>query len=915
MNHIARARELKQVGLFSDALKVLAAAEVPSRERLAVDVLRMELLETTGEYEPARVLATNSLKSRHVNDADKSLCEYVLGRIDVELGKVQSGIAHFQRSALCAQQAKDIEAEFHARVQLFNVLFERLGPGGSTSLLSEIRALATKLGDPRCTAKLHLFVAAMEARRGLFSNARRHTSIARNLLQDFPHAYYEAFAENIALGISVMQSEFESARIHGHRAMELCERAGLALLFRASMGNLGSLYYALGDFDAAVEYLQRGLIDPSMRYFGPYGNAALEGLARVHLMQGHVDTCRELLERIDASVLTDEDRSSYVYREAELTRAYLLAKEHLIEEAIASTEAVVTLAARAGDALSVKKGSLAKAELCERFGLVSTSMAIIEGIAPSLIGDSPELFAQAEQTIACALLREGDRVAGQLHRDRASRICISLRSVAAERILDERWADAVKGDENVIHQSRLEGSPSSELATRRALHDLATVLAYSGRPEIVARELVDLINSTGSVYAIRATSGRQGDSEQTLASAGSVPEALRSVDDRTFEIGSDNDGTIRLAVKPKNDVDSIATINAIRILLNAIDELKNARHEREQRATLWPVEELPIEGDSSVISGHMRELMTYARRIAKTKVNVLITGESGTGKEILARAIHNFSDRADKPFVPFNCTAIPRDLLESQLFGHRRGAFTGADRDHAGIIRAAREGTLFLDEIGELSLDLQPKLLRFLESGEIAPLGETGPLTIDVRIVAATNMNLEDAVHAGRFREDLFYRLNVVRLSLRPLRERRDEIPTFVSHFVAHAADEFKKGHLTVPEETMERLLLYRWPGNVRQLHNELRRIVALAEPNSTITPEAINEDILGALPIFRRPGVNGSELSVSLRAKLLPTLSRIECEMIKAALKEHGGKVNAVAKALGISRKGLYLKRQRLGL
>jgi DNA-binding NtrC family response regulator len=136
-----------------------------------------------------------------------------------------------------------------------------------------------------------------------------------------------------------------------------------------------------------------------------------------------------------------------------------------------------------------------------------------------------------------------------------------------------------------------------------------------------------------------------------------------------------------------------------------------------------------------------------------------------------------------------------------------------------------------------------------------------------------------------------------------------------VNHFVARAAEEYKKGHLAVAEDTMERLLLYRWPGNVRQLHNELRRIVALAEPNSTITPEAIDENILGALPTFHRPGANGSELSISLRSKLLPTLARIECEMIRAALEEHGGKVNVVAKALGISRKGLYLKRQRLGL
>jgi DNA-binding NtrC family response regulator len=326
------------------------------------------------------------------------------------------------------------------------------------------------------------------------------------------------------------------------------------------------------------------------------------------------------------------------------------------------------------------------------------------------------------------------------------------------------------------------------------------------------------------------------------------------------------------------------------------------------------IEELPDDA-RAMISGRMRELMEQARRIARTKVNVLITGESGTGKEILARAIHDFSDRAGRPFVPFNCTAIPRDLLESQLFGHRRGAFTGADRDQLGLIRAAREGTLFLDEIGELGLDLQPKLLRFLESGEISPLGEPGSLTIDVRIVAATNTNLEDAVRAGRFREDLFYRLNVVRLSIPPLRERRDEIPGFVNHFVARAAEEFKKGQLRVADETMERLLLYRWPGNVRQLQNELRRMVALAEPDSALLPHAISEEILGALPIFRHALATGSEIAIGLHDKLAPTIARVEAEMIKAALRTYQGKVDAAATSLGISRKGLYLKRQRLGV
>ena len=308
--------------------------------------------------------------------------------------------------------------------------------------------------------------------------------------------------------------------------------------------------------------------------------------------------------------------------------------------------------------------------------------------------------------------------------------------------------------------------------------------------------------------------------------------------------------------------------------------------------------------------------MTMAKRVASTNVSVLVTGESGTGKEVVARAIHNYSERALKPFIPFNCTAVPREMLESQLFGHRRGAFTGAERDNPGVIRAARDGTLFLDEIGEMGLDLQPKLLRFLESGEICPLGESTPFRVNVRIVAATNSNLEALVREGRFREDLFYRLNVIRLSIRPLRERRDEIPGLIRHFIARAAEEFSKSQLRAADETIERLLLYSWPGNVRQLQNEIRRMVAFSEPNAVLTVSDISDDILSVTPAPVPISTSrGLEITVPLTEKLLPTLNRVEREMIKVALRDNLGRIDAAAKALGISRKGLYLKRQRLGL
>ena len=327
---------------------------------------------------------------------------------------------------------------------------------------------------------------------------------------------------------------------------------------------------------------------------------------------------------------------------------------------------------------------------------------------------------------------------------------------------------------------------------------------------------------------------------------------------RTLALGSARNRSVEVTVWPRTDIESTATLNALTLLLGTVRDLERAHAEREEQLALWPIEELAVEGDQAVVGGRLHELLSFARRIARTSVSVLITGESGTGKEILARAIHGYSARTDKPFIPFNCTAVPREMLESQLFGYRRGAFTGADRDNPGLIRAAKGGTLFLDEIGELSLDLQPKLLRFLESGEISPLGES-PLTVDVRIVAATNRNLEQLVQEGRFREDLYYRLNVIRLTIPPLRERRDEIPALVHHFLQRAAAEFSKGRVRVAEETMEHLLLYAWPGNVRQLQNEIRRMIAMADVDTILKPGAVSHDIRRAsdetCATKRRPG------------------------------------------------------------
>jgi DNA-binding NtrC family response regulator len=452
-------------------------------------------------------------------------------------------------------------------------------------------------------------------------------------------------------------------------------------------------------------------------------------------------------------------------------------------------------------------------------------------------------------------------------------------------------------------------------AAATTIGDIASIMLHAGQPGLVAREVVSLLDAAGCVRSATAEARAADGSLEVLAQAGEPRDGDQS-DRRRLRVCRERARDIDVILQAKPDWESSATVNAVDLLLATLHDLEQASVDREEQATLWPIDELPSEGGPVTI-GHMREMMTLARRVAGTDALVLITGESGTGKEILARAIHAHSARAHKPFIPFNCAAVPRDILESQLFGHRRGAFTGADRDHPGIIRGARDGTLFLDEIGELSLDLQPKLLRFLESGEICPVGESTPFLVDVRIVAATNANLEASMRDGRFREDLFYRLNVIRLPLKPLRERRDEIPALVNHFVMLAAEEFHKRQIRLSEETIERLLLHSWPGNVRQLQNEIRRMVALSDANAVLSPHAISPEILKATvaPGSVQPATGRLQITVPLTDRLNPTLARVEREMIRTALHDHHGKVEDAARALGISRKGLYLKRQRLGL
>ena len=297
------------------------------------------------------------------------------------------------------------------------------------------------------------------------------------------------------------------------------------------------------------------------------------------------------------------------------------------------------------------------------------------------------------------------------------------------------------------------------------------------------------------------------------------------------------------------------------------------------------------------VSAPIQRILQLVPRLADIDSTVLITGESGTGKEVLARAIHFSGNRRERSFVPVDCGSIPAGIIESELFGHAKGAFTGAAKESEGLIKQADKGTIFLDEVGELPLDMQTRLLRFLQEREIRPLGGSNPQTVDARVIAATNQKLEDMVEGKNFREDLYYRINVIKIDMPPLRERKDDIPLLLNHFIKKHAGGTQSSPSFSPE-AFDKLMEYRWPGNIRELENVIIQIMSLSHSDK-IGQEDLPPSIKSFTPVHTAPVDEGTPLSLEAYEKLA----------IERALKHCEGNIVQAARLLGVGKSTLYRK------
>ncbi|MGE0043017.1 MAG: sigma-54 interaction domain-containing protein [Vicinamibacterales bacterium] len=637
-----------------------------------------------------------------------------------------------------------------------------------------------------------------------------------------------------------------------------------------------------------------------------------------------------------------EDGWSYYALWHCLTRVRWLIRTGKAAEAVALAEEALPRIERMADRNLLERMQLLAAEALARAGRPAEGAAL-HARAVRQNPDPPlEMIAEAARVSGClaatgapgaalpAFARAG-RILAVLghrtaHREVTANAAAALAATGAAPVSASAWLapDQLPASTGALPPATTgdHALPDPRPAGARSLEAAAALMDLARHPPLAGRELIDLLAEAGAAdeAVLAEQTGEAGwrpvawSARTTAARAAALALDPSAV---VLPLGSYRDHDYAVLVPSPASPARRATLLAIERVLAGATALHDAALRERDRAALWPEPSPEAQLGMVFAAESMVELVKTTRRVAAASVTVLITGETGTGKELLARALHESSARREKPFVPFNCTAVARDMLDSQLFGYRRGAFTGAHEAFDGVIRAAAGGTLFLDEIGEIGLDVQPKLLRFLESGEIHPLGEPRPVAVDVRIVAATNAPLEQLVADGRFREDLYYRLNIVRLEVPPLRERREEIPLLVEHFLDRWAREYQKAGLRLAAETMEYLVLYPWPGNVRQLANELRRMAALAESGAVLMPEHLSADIARSrrtVPASERD-LAPVELVVRMDQPLSAAIEHLERALIRHAMDATGARVEDAARLLGLSRKGLYLKRQRLGL
>jgi len=817
-------------------------------------------------------------------------------------------------------------------------------------------------GDRRHLALVHSLSSIAMAQLGQYDEAMMALRQAERLAAAVRADDVLATVCGNQANVTMLQHRYEQALALAERSVVLHEAHGSSHGLAVALATLGQICVRLGDLTRAEDALHRALDVRSPIQFHETTGAVFDTLAQIHLIRGQYETAAECLGRAGEAYGAYGRQTSRWYewsvrvlgarlalRRGQPAQAVVQADEMLqagappfdaLQATLVAAEALIADSrfdeaarrlATAADALDPRRTPAAWGEFLRLRGALHAKT----GAAADAYHDFSQsatlldLLGERYQAGLSHLLlgrlvaETGARSIAERHLQKALGI---FQQLGAERdVADTRDAEAllttIGTGQYVISPADADDAIVRRLVDAAALPELlgretaaALLEAAAGDASVVFVEL-----SGGDVRVV-ASAGCDLDAARTLARAAAHGNQYARGTAIVESLGRDPDGPrVGLVVSPRPVGHPVMRrLRMIAAVARQGFALCSARDRSTAPVGLSLDRSLePLLPGFLAASAAMTRVMEQIQRLQGSELTVLITGESGTGKELVARAIHIGSHRSAATFLPYNCTTTGRDLADSQLFGHRRGSFTGAVSDQPGLVRTAAGGTLFLDEIGDLPLDVQPKLLRFLEQQEILPIGDTRPQRVDVRVIAATNADLEQRVAEGKFREDLYYRLSVIRIHVPPLRDRREEIPHLSTFFLREALERLGKPDINLSSETLDVFSQYWWPGNVRQLKNEIQRAVALSAPGGLIEPAHLSPEILNT----RITTTDADSFPASARAiragttNLASAIEAVERDLIQTALDRSGGNISESARLLGLTRRGLYLKLRRLGL
>ena len=878
------------------------------------------------------------------------------GRIAFAKGDQSRAIALFGRALRHAEQAHDSDAIGLAHYELGHC-YKQVG---DIAIVREHIAKAAPAlhaaGNRRYLALLHSLSGVVLAMGGRFEEANAALRQAERLAASVQAQDVLSIILNNQANVALLQHRPEQAVALSEQSAALQEQSGPSRGRALSLATFGQILVRLGKLERAEKVLLQALESRGQTQFNEITGAVYDSLAQIALMRGEY-----------------ESAADYLRRAGEAYGSYGAQTGLWYEWSIRVLEA--KLAARRGAteaALKLANEIAAKAPPAEQMQaeLIACEALLAAGRTPEAETRLGSVATRIDARALPGAWGEFLRLRGTLH-DSADRLSEAYHDMAQSASVFEligegyegalshlalgRLASRVGARSQAEHQFALAASMFESLGATRDLGEAqkamsqlpsaeaADPLSSIDGDDAVVRRLVDAaafpeLLSHETAAAVRDTLDAdcavvfvaQPDGELRLVAwTGGDADRARTIAMRAAgrshgtgwvvsqQTGCDAGGSRFVALLSPRPVAEPLRRRLRMIAAIAAQGFDLCAARQRPAAPAEIVHEQPLEPllpGFLCASPAMMRVVEQIQRLQGNELTVLITGESGTGKELVARAIHVGSLRSSAVFLPYNCTTTTRELADSQLFGHRRGSFTGAVNDQLGLVRTAAGGTLFLDEIGDLPLDVQPKLLRFLEQGEIMPIGETRPQRVDVRVIAATNADLEQRVAEGKFREDLYYRLTVIRIVIPPLRDRREEIPHLTSLFMREISERLGKPDVFLTPETLELLAQYWWPGNIRQLRNEIQRLVALSRPGQGIGPEHLSPEITSAAI---RQNAIGQGPAVAARlpvTSLAAAVDGLEREIIEATLHQSSGNISEAARTLGLTRRGLYLKLRRLG-